>query len=298
MASAPARDDPADVIRDISAARAGSANRPSTTSTATGRDRAVAGTADARTLDHRLAARRLPRASSIWCADSPMTHDRFGRVRPHCGAGRSSHRGRARMTTGDAAGRAFHHQCCGPLALRRSSSIWRGGRSRQLIQSLPLEQRAIVSSRRGGASSVRCQLRLRSHGCASWRHSPALHPLRSKMAALMGVPPSHPSCIDRERYQPGSPLGWHRDVPEFDVVGGLSLHGRARMRLRTAIRIARVTERAQDRSHAIPRTFCAVRRAGTGGTRSRQQPNCASILADLARRPVFARGSGAVVARG
>jgi len=34
-------------------------------------------------------------------------------------------------------------------------------------------------------------------------------------------------------YRPGTPLGWHRDAPDFGRVAGVSLGGWARMRLRT-----------------------------------------------------------------
>jgi len=33
-------------------------------------------------------------------------------------------------------------------------------------------------------------------------------------------------------YRPGTQLGWHRDVPQFGVVAGVSLGSPARMRLR------------------------------------------------------------------
>jgi alkylated DNA repair dioxygenase AlkB len=33
-------------------------------------------------------------------------------------------------------------------------------------------------------------------------------------------------------YQPGTPLGWHRDVPEFECVVGISLGTSARLRFR------------------------------------------------------------------
>jgi len=34
------------------------------------------------------------------------------------------------------------------------------------------------------------------------------------------------------QYPPASPLGWHRDVPEFEDVMGVSLLGHARLRFR------------------------------------------------------------------
>jgi alkylated DNA repair dioxygenase AlkB len=104
----------------------------------------------------------------------------------------------------------------------------------RLIQSLPLEEaryREFTARRRivsYGASYDFSSHELRVAGAIP----PALHPLRSRMAALMGVPPESIRHALIAEYQPGSPLGWHRDVPEFDVVGGLSLHGQARMRLR------------------------------------------------------------------
>jgi alkylated DNA repair dioxygenase AlkB len=52
------------------------------------------------------------------------------------------------------------------------------------------------------------------------------------MAALMGVPEQQIQHALAAEYAPGAPLGWHRDVPDFEVIGGLSLLGRARMRMR------------------------------------------------------------------
>ena len=59
-----------------------------------------------------------------------------------------------------------------------------------------------------------------------------LHPLRERIAALMRVPADSVNHALVAEYQPGTPLGWHRDVPDFGVVGGLSLLGSARMRFR------------------------------------------------------------------
>ena len=59
-----------------------------------------------------------------------------------------------------------------------------------------------------------------------------LHPLRERIAALMRVPAQSVHHALVAEYQPGTPLGWHRDVPDFGVVGGVSLLGFARMRFR------------------------------------------------------------------
>ena len=59
-----------------------------------------------------------------------------------------------------------------------------------------------------------------------------LLPLREKVAAWTGVPAEKFVHGLVSEYQPGTPLGWHRDVPNFEVIAGVSLGGWARMRLR------------------------------------------------------------------
>jgi alkylated DNA repair dioxygenase AlkB len=61
---------------------------------------------------------------------------------------------------------------------------------------------------------------------------PFLHPLRRKISSLLDVPEDgFPHALVNE-YRPGTPLGWHRDVPEFELVVGVSLAGACRMRFR------------------------------------------------------------------
>ncbi|HYC44406.1 MAG TPA: alpha-ketoglutarate-dependent dioxygenase AlkB [Burkholderiales bacterium] len=59
-----------------------------------------------------------------------------------------------------------------------------------------------------------------------------LLPLREKVARWAGLPPEQFVHALVSEYRPGSPLGWHRDVPNFEVIVGVSLGGHARMRLR------------------------------------------------------------------
>jgi alkylated DNA repair dioxygenase AlkB len=59
-----------------------------------------------------------------------------------------------------------------------------------------------------------------------------LFALRQKIAAWVGLPPERFVHALVSEYRPGVPLGWHRDVPEFDLIVGVSLGGRCRMRLR------------------------------------------------------------------
>jgi alkylated DNA repair dioxygenase AlkB len=59
-----------------------------------------------------------------------------------------------------------------------------------------------------------------------------LEPLRAKLARWMGIAPADFVTALVTEYQPGTPLGWHRDAPDYERVAGMSLGGWARMRLR------------------------------------------------------------------
>jgi alkylated DNA repair dioxygenase AlkB len=59
-----------------------------------------------------------------------------------------------------------------------------------------------------------------------------LHPLRERIAAWVDIPATEFNHVLVAEYSPGTQLGWHRDVPNFEVVVGVSLLGTARMRLR------------------------------------------------------------------
>jgi alkylated DNA repair dioxygenase AlkB len=56
--------------------------------------------------------------------------------------------------------------------------------------------------------------------------------LRGRAAAFAGIPPDELVAAVITEYPPGAPIGWHRDVPQFDVVIGISLGGPARMRFK------------------------------------------------------------------
>lgn len=59
-----------------------------------------------------------------------------------------------------------------------------------------------------------------------------LLPLRERVAAWCGIPAEGFVHALVSEYRPGTPLGWHRDVPEFEVIVGISLLSGARMRFR------------------------------------------------------------------
>lgn len=60
----------------------------------------------------------------------------------------------------------------------------------------------------------------------------ALHPLRDRVAAWSGVSSDALVHALVAEYAPGTPLGWHRDVPDFEDVVGVSLGHAAVMRFR------------------------------------------------------------------
>jgi alkylated DNA repair dioxygenase AlkB len=59
-----------------------------------------------------------------------------------------------------------------------------------------------------------------------------LEPLRAKVAHWLGIAPDAFTQALVAEYREGTPLGWHRDVPDFEDVVGVSLLGEAIMRFR------------------------------------------------------------------
>jgi alkylated DNA repair dioxygenase AlkB len=60
----------------------------------------------------------------------------------------------------------------------------------------------------------------------------SLEPLRGKVARWLGVAPEAFTQVLVAEYREGTPLGWHRDVPDFEDVVGVSLLNEAVMRFR------------------------------------------------------------------
>ncbi|MGE5095184.1 MAG: alpha-ketoglutarate-dependent dioxygenase AlkB [Betaproteobacteria bacterium] len=59
-----------------------------------------------------------------------------------------------------------------------------------------------------------------------------LLPLREKLAAWLRIPAADFGYALVSEYRPGTELGWHRDVPHFELVAGVSLASTATMRFR------------------------------------------------------------------
>jgi alkylated DNA repair dioxygenase AlkB len=102
------------------------------------------------------------------------------------------------------------------------------------IRNLPLQQAAY--------KQYRARRRIKSYGArydystnrlsAAEPIAPFLHPVRQRVADWARVPAEDFSQALIAEYAPGTPLGWHRDVPEFELVVGVSLAAPGTMRLR------------------------------------------------------------------
>jgi alkylated DNA repair dioxygenase AlkB len=79
---------------------------------------------------------------------------------------------------------------------------------------------------------------------------PFLLPLRDRAAAFAGLAPEAFGHVLINKYEPGAPIGWHRDRPQFAEVAGVSLGSpaRFRMRRRTADGWERRTTMVEPRS--------------------------------------------------
>jgi len=59
-----------------------------------------------------------------------------------------------------------------------------------------------------------------------------LLPLRATIAEWAGLDAAAFAMALINEYQPGAPIGWHRDAPQYDVVAGVSLLSPCRMKFR------------------------------------------------------------------
>jgi hypothetical protein len=59
-----------------------------------------------------------------------------------------------------------------------------------------------------------------------------LLPLRAKIAQWAGVDAEAFAMALVNEYRTGSPIGWHRDAPHYDIVAGVSLLSACRMKFR------------------------------------------------------------------
>ena len=85
-----------------------------------------------------------------------------------------------------------------------------------------------------------------------------LHPLRARVARWAGIEPEVLRHVLVAEYAPGTPLGWHRDVPDHEEVFGVSLGSTAVLRFRPYPPVA--PKRADVvKLRAAPRSIYAMR---------------------------------------
>jgi 2OG-Fe(II) oxygenase superfamily len=59
-----------------------------------------------------------------------------------------------------------------------------------------------------------------------------LFPSRSRIARWAGLDAEAFATALINEYRPGTPIGWHRDAPQYDIVAGISLLSACRMKFR------------------------------------------------------------------
>jgi alkylated DNA repair dioxygenase AlkB len=75
-----------------------------------------------------------------------------------------------------------------------------------------------------------------------------LLPVRTRAGTLFNIDPDRLLQTSIVEYSIGSPIGWHRDIPHFGVVVGISLGAACRMRFR---KYQRVRSKSLDRDESL-----------------------------------------------
>ena len=78
-----------------------------------------------------------------------------------------------------------------------------------------------------------------------------LLPLRDEIARWAGVNSDAFAMSLINEYRPGTPIGWHRDAPQYDVVAGISLLSSCRMRFRPYRSPADATSARRSATHEV-----------------------------------------------
>jgi hypothetical protein len=70
------------------------------------------------------------------------------------------------------------------------------------------------------------------HQAAAGPFPSFLFPLRARIADWSGIDADAFAMALINEYRPGTPIGWHRDAPQYDIVAGISLLSACRMKFR------------------------------------------------------------------
>lgn len=124
-----------------------------------------------------------------------------------------------------------------PEGMRYEPDFLAAGEESALIHTIealplaPMQYRGYTALRRvvsyGGRYDFSAQRLGAAEPIPGW-----LQPLCSRVAGWLGIEPGSFTQALVAEYRPGTPLGWHRDVPDFEDVVGVSLLDEAVMRFR------------------------------------------------------------------
>jgi alkylated DNA repair dioxygenase AlkB len=78
-----------------------------------------------------------------------------------------------------------------------------------------------------------------------------LLPLRAEIGRWTGVDSDAFAMALINEYRPGTPIGWHRDAPQYDLVAGISLLSTCRMKFRPYRSSADATSARRSATHEI-----------------------------------------------
>lgn len=107
------------------------------------------------------------------------------------------------------------------------------------------EMRGVVAKRRVAFFG-------RTYGRATAPPIPVfLLPLRASVAEWAGLPADAFAMALINEYQAGSPIGWHRDAPQYGQVSGVSLLSPCRMRFRPYVAPGRADGGSRRATHEI-----------------------------------------------
>ena len=78
-----------------------------------------------------------------------------------------------------------------------------------------------------------------------------LLPLRAHIARWSGIDSDAFGMALINEYRPGTPIGWHRDAPQYDIVAGISLLSACRMKFRPYRSSSTPTSPRRSATHEI-----------------------------------------------
>lgn len=130
----------------------------------------------------------------------------------------------------DRSGRLFEHEL--PPGFRYRDAFVSEAEERELLAAIAgvafadFEMRGVIARRRVAFFGE-------SYDRGTAQPLPAfLLPLRERIAGWAGLDAAAFAMALINEYRPGSPIGWHRDAPQYDIVAGVSLLSACRMMFR------------------------------------------------------------------